>query len=75
MIDQATELRKLSCNHTHPVIEKTRAAHLVVVSGGKGGVGTTTIAVNLAVALAADLLEEIKTIFDAANLFGTLPLA
>jgi flagellar biosynthesis protein FlhG len=43
MHDQADELRQLV---------RQRAAPLVVVSGGKGGVGTTTIAANLAVALA-----------------------
>ncbi len=53
MIDQATELRKL-------VLRAMRAQpiatgpppRLVVLTGGKGGVGVTTIAVNLAVALA-----------------------
>jgi len=53
MIDQATELRKLSFNHTYHVTGKSRAAQLLAISSGKGGVGTTTIAVNLAVALAA----------------------
>ena len=53
MIDQATELRKL-------VLRAMRAQpiaagpppRLIVLTGGKGGVGVTTIAVNLAVALA-----------------------
>lgn len=53
MIDQATELRKL-------VLRAMRAQpitagpppRLVVLTGGKGGVGVTTVAVNLAVALA-----------------------
>ncbi|MEO8497706.1 MAG: P-loop NTPase [Planctomycetota bacterium] len=53
MIDQATELRKL-------VLRAMRAQpiatgpppRLIVLTGGKGGVGVTTIAVNLSVALA-----------------------
>jgi flagellar biosynthesis protein FlhG len=52
MHDQADELRQLvrqqACRPTHI----GPGAPLIVVGGGKGGVGTTTIAVNLAVALA-----------------------
>lgn len=75
MIDQATELRKLSFNHTYHAIEKARAAQLLVISGGKGGVGTTTIAVNLAVALAAKqhkvlLIETAPHRTDIATLCG-----
>lgn len=55
MLDQATELRKLT---VHQGRDATRqqpcAARLLVVAGGKGGVGSTTIAVNLATALAAE---------------------
>ena len=57
MIDQATDLRKLTLTHGCPVSEES-SARLLVVSGGKGGVGSTTIAVNLAVALAADQQNE-----------------
>jgi flagellar biosynthesis protein FlhG len=52
MSDQATDLRALvrQVATTHaPVATRPRR---IVVFGGKGGVGTTTIAVNLAVALA-----------------------
>ena len=75
MIDQATELRKLSFNRTYHAIEKDRVAQLLVISGGKGGVGTTTIAVNLAVALAADqhkvlLIETAPHRTDIATLCG-----
>ena len=52
MSDQATDLRALvrqvATAHA-PVAARPRR---IVVFGGKGGVGTTTIAVNLAVALA-----------------------
>ena len=75
MIDQATELRKLTFNHSYPVNEEKSAARLLVVSGGKGGVGATTIAVNLAVALAADqhkvlLIETAPRRTDIATLCG-----
>ena len=52
MHDQADELRQLvrraDCVQC---AARSAAAPLVVVAGGKGGVGTTTIAANLAVAL------------------------
>jgi flagellar biosynthesis protein FlhG len=52
MIDQANNLRELM-RHGPPKRRAAgdKAARLVVVSGGKGGVGTTTVAVNLAAAL------------------------
>ena len=50
--DQATELRQLA-RQRNPLGKSPRpGAPLVVVSGGERGVGTTTVAVNLAVALA-----------------------
>ena len=51
-MDQATDLRALvrqSATAHAPVAARPRR---IVVFGGKGGVGTTTLAVNLAVALA-----------------------
>ncbi|HUY32652.1 MAG TPA: P-loop NTPase [Pirellulales bacterium] len=56
MSDQANRLRSLvleGVSRGAPGAEPC-AARRVVVTGGKGGVGTTTIAVNLAVALALD---------------------
>lgn len=50
MHDQADELRQLVRQRSG--VASGPAAPLVVVSGGKGGVGTTTVAANLAVALA-----------------------
>ncbi len=53
MADQATELRKLMLAAPQESLAGFGAPpRLVVLSGAKGGVGTTTIAVNLAVALA-----------------------
>jgi flagellar biosynthesis protein FlhG len=69
MLDQAKRLRQL-----------VRAAHaagpppggapprLVVVAGGKGGVGTTTVAVNLAVTLAG---EGIRAVLADMSATGT----
>lgn len=53
MRDQATELRKLVLAAPHGVtVGAAPVPQLMVLTGGKGGVGTTTLAVNLAVALA-----------------------
>jgi flagellar biosynthesis protein FlhG len=52
MHDQASELRQMMRQRLAAGAPHALSAPLVVVSGGKGGVGTTTVAVNLAVALA-----------------------
>jgi len=54
MHDQASELRQLVTqgNTAAPTAPSAASPKLLVLTGGKGGVGTTTIAVNLAVALA-----------------------
>jgi flagellar biosynthesis protein FlhG len=52
MHDQADELRQLVRQRTGSGAPIGPTAPLIVVSGGKGGVGTTTVAANLAVALA-----------------------
>jgi flagellar biosynthesis protein FlhG len=53
MIDQATELRKLvlQAMRENPAVTGP-PPRLVALTGGKGGVGVTTLAVNLSVALA-----------------------
>jgi flagellar biosynthesis protein FlhG len=53
MDDQAKELRQLVRQHArHDTGDGDPRPRRVVVTSGKGGVGTTTVAVNLAVALA-----------------------
>jgi flagellar biosynthesis protein FlhG len=52
-MDQAFELRQLvRQDRAHLRAPASDAPHMVAVASGKGGVGTTTVAVNLAVALA-----------------------
>ena len=52
MHDQADELRHLARQWAAEFEPASDAPRTIVVSAGKGGVGTTTIAVNLAVAMA-----------------------
>lgn len=52
MHDQADELRELVRQAALAAAQDSPAPHLAIVHGGKGGVGTTTLAVNLAVSLA-----------------------
>ena len=55
MFDQAKTLRQLVREtRLSPSAPSGVPPRLIVVAGGKGGVGTTTIAVNLAVALAGE---------------------
>src|SRR5262245_56693153 len=51
MPDQADKLRQLIASAMDDGGDEHVLAPLVVVAGAKGGVGTTTIALNLAVAL------------------------
>jgi flagellar biosynthesis protein FlhG len=54
MPDQANDLRNLVLRAARSSPAASTPPKLVVLAGGKGGVGTTTIAVNLAISLARD---------------------
>lgn len=52
--DQATDLRRMMANHeaaVSPAARKSRVAQVIAIASGKGGVGKTSIAVNLALTL------------------------
>jgi flagellar biosynthesis protein FlhG len=59
MIDQAAELRRLVFRAAQPIGPGHGGARTLVVSGGRPGVGATTLAVNLAAALAHDALRVV----------------
>lgn len=69
MSDQAHELRQLIGRATTPRVSLA-APRMIVVCGGKGGVGTTTIAFNLAAALVRE--GQRTVLVDAAGQSGGL---
>jgi flagellar biosynthesis protein FlhG len=77
MLDQANHLRQLMRDAKHAgARDDTKRPRLVVVTGSKGGVGTTTLAVNVAVALSRQccptlLVDGDLGKADAAALCGT----
>jgi flagellar biosynthesis protein FlhG len=78
MSDQATELRRLaSASPSIASPEGCIRPRLVAVAGGKGGVGTTTIAVNLAVLLARQghrtVLADVASIGADTMVFCRIP--
>lgn len=54
--------------------ETVRNGRIVQILGSKGGVGTTTVAVNLAIALAAQENIQSVALVDMNLLFGEIPL-
>jgi pilus assembly protein CpaE len=59
--------------HAAPATHQ-KSGKLISVVGSKGGVGTTTIAVNLAVTLAEQENDRSVAILDMNTLFGEIPL-
>lgn len=53
--------------------EHEKSSQIITVMGSKGGVGTTTVAVNLAVSLATMQPKQSVALLDM-NLFGDIPL-
>jgi flagellar biosynthesis protein FlhG len=59
MIDQAAELRRLVLRSGNPGAGWPALPRTIVVSGGRAGVGATTVAVHLAAALAGEALRVV----------------
>jgi len=72
-VEQALERFKERRAHAAPVTQQ-KSGKLISVIGSKGGVGTTTIAVNLAVTLAEQEKDRSVAILDMNTLFGEIPL-
>jgi pilus assembly protein CpaE len=53
---------------------RSKPGQLITVFGSKGGVGTTTVAVNLAVSLAQKKSVQSVALLDMNTLFGEIPL-
>jgi pilus assembly protein CpaE len=72
-VEQALKRFKVRRAHAAPVIHQ-KSGTLISVLGSKGGVGTTTIAVNLAVTLIEQEKDCSVAILDMNTLFGEIPL-
>lgn len=72
-VEQALKRFKERRKHAEPVTLQ-KSGRLISVIGSKGGVGTTTIAVNLAVTLAEQPNAPSVAILDMNTLFGEIPL-
>lgn len=79
MLDPASELRRLALRaRQQAVVGDESSPHLIVVSGGKTRVGATTVAVNVAAALAGQGLRTVLIDADlnhasAAEICGCQP--
>lgn len=72
-VEQALKRFKERRDHAAPVAPQ-KSGRLISIIGSKGGVGTTTISVNLAVTLAEQGNNPSVAILDMNTLFGEIPL-
>jgi pilus assembly protein CpaE len=72
-VEQALKRFKERRSHAAPVTHQ-KSGKLISVVGSKGGVGTTTISVNLAMTLAEQGNNPSVAILDMNTLFGEIPL-
>jgi pilus assembly protein CpaE len=72
-IGKALELFKTRRNESMPAVA-SKNGHIITTFGSKGGVGTTTVAVNLAVAMALKDNRQSVALIDMNTLFGEIPL-
>lgn len=54
--------------------DSIKSGRVIGVLGSKGGVGTTTVAVNMAVSLAENIRKESVALIDMNTVFGDIPL-
>ena len=67
-------LESFVTRHNGQAAARTKFGDIVHVMGAKGGVGATTVAVNLAMALAKKVSRLAIALVDMNMLFGDLPL-
>jgi pilus assembly protein CpaE len=65
--------RLIDKKNTNPKIAEKNGS-IVSIFGSKGGVGTTTVAVNLAVSLSQEKIKNKVALLDMNTLFGEIPL-
>lgn len=70
---QALELFKTRRNESIPTVA-SKNGQIITTFGSKGGVGTTTVAVNLAVSIAQKDNRKSVALIDMNTLFGEIPL-
>ena len=72
-VKQALELFKTRRKESAPA-GASKSGQIITTFGSKGGVGTTTVAVNLAVAIAQKDIRKSVALIDMNTLFGEIPL-
>jgi pilus assembly protein CpaE len=72
-VSQALQQFKTRRNKIDPSVA-CKKGHIITTFGSKGGVGTTTVAVNLAVTLALKDSSKSVALIDMNTLFGEIPL-
>ena len=73
-LKEALERFKKRQEKSDSAVVSVKPGHVINVVGSKGGVGTTTVAVNLAVSLAAKKDVKSVALIDMNMLFGEIPL-
>jgi pilus assembly protein CpaE len=66
--------KKRRRSHKSGAPDSIKSGRVIDVLGSKGGVGTTTVAVNLAVSLAENMGKESVALLDLNTVFGDIPL-
>jgi pilus assembly protein CpaE len=67
-------VRFMERNEPAPVEPQVKKGRIISICGGKGGVGTTTVAVNLAVAYSNRKQPLSVALLDMNTIFGEIPL-